>query len=579
MKFDGRFAYTFLHSSSGARQPAVRIAELGPDGSTVAMRGALTLSGPPRSVESAGLYVAGARLVSVTGTVPKVGAGATWAPSNAWANGGTQVEIFDAKDGAATSRWSAAIDGHPVASRRIGDRLYVVTRFVPSIRGFLFGSTGSNLFANVSLLASTPLVDMLPKVSVNGGAPALAVPVTSMYSPPQGSTSPFADLILVTSIDLANARIADSLAIVGAVETVYVSPRNIYLATTRQDQRAPNGDLRPSTNLLYQITDLHQIALGENGMSVVASGMVEGILGTQLDKTPFRLSEDQGHLRVVTSSTIGMGWGTVSNRNRLTILQPSTAAPGVLRTLSVLPNTAHPEVLGLPLEELYATRFVGDRLYAVTFTSARFANQAPSADPLFVVDLSNPLDARIRGELVIPGFSDYLHPLGNGLLLGFGRSVTTTGIVQGLQLSLFDVSNDAQPRAIQQLVIGKRGSDSALLQSHHALSALPTPDGNFAVAFPARVHDGVIVSGTGDSAMYAWQQSGLARYLVNGNTPATARLVELPALTTHKVPNSPPFVDGAANGARSILFPASTVYVANGQFWRQDGMGFVTGPF
>ncbi|MGE5094594.1 MAG: beta-propeller domain-containing protein [Betaproteobacteria bacterium] len=581
VKFDGRFAYTFRHSLSGAREATVRIAELGSDGSGVAVRGAVALAGPPRSMESAGLYVAGGKLVSVAGTVPKVRGGATWAPSNAWSGGSTQVEIFDAAGGAATSRWYAAIDGHPVASRRIGDRLYVVTRFVPAIRNFFFGTLGSNIASNVSLLAATPLFDMVPKISVNGGAPAMAVQPTSMYSPPQGSTRPFADMIVVTSIDLANPRVADAIAIVGAVETVYVSPRNIYLATTRQDQRAPDGGLRPAPGLLYQITDLHQVALGDSGMSIVGSGMVEGILGTDLDKTPFRLSEDQGRLRIVSSTTMEMGWGIQGNRNRLTIMEPSRAAPGVLRTVSVLPNAGRPGMLGLPMEELYATRFAGDRLYAVTFTSARFANQMPTVDPLFVVDLSDATDPRIRGELVIPGFSDYLHPLANGLLLGFGRSVTTTGIAQGLQLSLFDVSDDANPRAIQQVVIGKRGSDSALLQSHHALSALPTADGNLAIAFPARIHDGAIAFGSGDSATYAWQQSGLARYLVSGSTPSTARLVELPALVTHKTPFTQPFPDAAADGARSILFPGATVYVANGQFWRQEvaAAGVVSGPF
>jgi hypothetical protein len=577
LKFDGRLAYTFSHNAAGARDPIVRVAQIAPDGSTVTMRTTLALTGSPRSVESAGLYVSGSNVVAVVGTVPKVAGGAAWAPSNAWSNGSTYVEIFDAATGA--TRFSASIDGHPVASRRIGDRLYVVSRFVPAIPGFTFGFADSNFASNGVILANTPVGQMVPKRRVNGGAASDAVAVTSIYAPPQGSTRPFADMIVLTSIDLANARVTDSLAIVGAVETVYVSPRNLYIATTRQDQRAANGDLRMTPVPLYQITDVHQIALGDNGMSVVGSGMVEGMLGRNLDKTPFRLSEDQGRLRVVASSTVEMGWGLVGNRNRLTILEPSPVATGVLRTVSVLPNVNRPDMLGLPSEELYATRFSGDKLYAVTFTSARLANQAPFADPLFVVDLSNALDPVIRGELVIPGFSDYLHPLGNGLLLGFGRFVTTTGIDQGLQLSLFDVSDDAKPRAIQQMTIGKRGSDSALLQSHHAFSALPTPDGSMAFAFPARIHDGAVSFGSGDNATYAWQQSGLQRWMVQGSTPSTARLVQLNPLLTAKMPEAlPPTPDAATNGARSILFPSVTIYVANGRFWRQDVAGVVTGP-
>ena len=69
------------------------------------------------------------------------------------------------------------------------------------------------------------------------------------------------------------------------------------------------------------------------------------------------------------------------------------------------------------------------------------------------------------------------------------------------------------------------------------------------------------------------------RYLVQGNTPTTARLVEQPRLTTHQAPATAPSPDAAADGARSILFPAATVYVAGGQLWRKDAAGNLTGPF
>jgi hypothetical protein len=223
---------------------------------------------------------------------------------------------------------------------------------------------------------------------------------------------------------------------------------------------------------------------------------------------------------------------------------------------------------------------MGDKLYAVTFGPTG-GGGCCMVDPLYVVDLSLPTDPRIRGELIIPGFSDYLHPLGNGLLLGLGRQVTLQGVVQGLQLSLFDVSDDTNPRAIQQVTLGKRGTESAILQHHHAISFLREADGSTSFAFPARIHDGAIVSGAGDAANYAWQESGLMRYRVSGTTPATARLVAEPKLITHRPGTGDPGLqrDAGANGGRSIMFTNGVVYVGNGQLWRQDRAGVDFGPF
>ena len=148
-------------------------------------------------------------------------------------------------------------------------------------------------------------------------------------------------------------------------------------------------------------------------------------------------------------------------------------------------NAARPQALGKPSELLYSTRFLGDRLYAVTFKKI---------DPLYVVDLSSSADPKIAGAVELPGFSDYLHPLPDGLLLGFGKDAVPAdnfadgqfAWYQGLQLTLFDVSNASQPRELQRVAFGKRGSDSPLLRDHHALSILPQADGSISIAFPAR---------------------------------------------------------------------------------------------
>jgi uncharacterized secreted protein with C-terminal beta-propeller domain len=284
----------------------------------------------------------------------------------------------------------------------------------------------------------------------------------------------------------------------------------------------------------------------------------------------FRFSESAGRLRVVTSSQ--SMWG--ANANRLTILEPSAIQPGLLKTVSVLPNAQRPDTLGKPNEQLYATRFVGDRLYAVTFMQL---------DPLYVVDLSSATDPRIAGLLRVPGFSSYLHPLPNNLLLGFGKYAIPATTVpaengawfQGLELSLFDVSDPSQPQELQSIVMGKRGSDSALLYNHHALSSLLRTDGTGTFAFPAALHDGV-PNGPDPWNYYPWQESGLMSFQLQGTTAANAHLVTLPPLITHTAgdPSSMYNTDGGALMGRSVLFPGGNVYVSNGVFWRQDAASF-----
>ena len=96
-------------------------------------------------------------------------------------------------------------------------------------------------------------------------------------------------------------------------------------------------------------------------------------------------------------------------------------------------------------EQIYAVRFLGPTAYVVTFRQT---------DPLYVIDMTDPANPALTGELKIPGYSAYLHPVGDGLLLGVGQDATDTGQTLGTQLSLFDVSDPANPQRISTLAIG-----------------------------------------------------------------------------------------------------------------------------
>jgi uncharacterized secreted protein with C-terminal beta-propeller domain len=143
-----------------------------------------------------------------------------------------------------------------------------------------------------------------------------------------------------------------------------------------------------------------------------------------------------------------------------------------------LPNAQRPAPIGIAGEQVYAVRFVGSRAYVVTFRRT---------DPLYVLDLANPTDPLIAGELKAPGFSDYLVPLGDALLLGVGKDANDAGLVQGVKVALFDVSNPAAPKELAQRLIGKRGSTSALDYSPHGINVLQT-NGTARIALPVRVN-------------------------------------------------------------------------------------------
>ena len=579
VKTDGNAIYTYEHQGT-IRLPRVRVALVGDGGETIESRGSFPLAaGSATPMDSAGLFLHGTKLISINATQPSSSAVSPWISGGAWPGGRTNIEIFDVTRRAApVNLWRAEIEGHLFASRRIGDRVYLVIRYVPNIPGFFFGYDSP---ANRELAQGASLEALLPKVRVNGGDPRVLLAPSQVFAPPMGGRPPMADLIMVVAIDLANPGTSQAFAVAGSAESVYVSTQNLYLATSRYELRNAFGAMTTLPSTL--VTDIHQVRLGADAMRIVGSGTVEGFLAQDPGAALFRMSEHEGRLRVVTASST---WWGADSRNRLTILEPSTVAAGVLKTVSYLPNPARPQLLGKPGEFLHATRFAGERLYAVTFKKI---------DPLYVVDMANAADPRIAGQLELPGFSDYLHPLPNGLLLGFGKDTAPPvnggsgdgqfAWYQGLALTLFDVSNTSVPREIQRVIVGKRGSDSALLRDHHAFSALRKSDGSLAIGIPMRVHEGAAYytyPGEPGATYYNWAYSGLARFDLVGDTPANASLQPRTFVVSHRAsPGSSTYwsYDPATSTGRSVLFENNSLYVGDGLFWDHDRAGNLYGPY
>jgi Ca2+-binding RTX toxin-like protein len=216
---------------------------------------------------------------------------------------------------------------------------------------------------------------------------------------------------------------------------VYASQQDLYLLETQWGANSNH-------------TAVHKLNLAAAGMQVdlVAQGEVPGAVVNQ-----FSVDEHGGDLRIATTS----GWG-----------QDAASGVYVLRQDGDQLDVVG-QVDGLaPGEQIYSVRFLDDLAYVVTFRRM---------DPLWAIDLSHPESPRVVGELEIPGFSNYLHQVGDGYLVGLGRNADPiTGAWQSPQLSLFDVADPANPRQLDRFTIdvGDWGWSEAF-DDHHAINYYP----------------------------------------------------------------------------------------------------------
>jgi hypothetical protein len=236
---------------------------------------------------------------------------------------------------------------------------------------------------------------------------------------------------------------ADADALMGDAQVVYGSPRSLYVATQRWVDPSTPVDRLPST----QTTAIQRFdASDPDRTTLVAGGEVPGYLLNQ-----FSLSEDQGRLRVATTSR-PIWWNGVqappASQSSVTVLADQDGALTPIGSVSGLGAG----------QQIYSVRFLGDKAYVVTFRRI---------DPLYVVDLSTPTRPKVAGELELEGYSSYLHPVGDGLLLGVGQDATEQGSQLGTQLSLFDVSDLAHPSRLSQRRVGS-SSSSDVEYDHHA---------------------------------------------------------------------------------------------------------------
>ena len=191
-------------------------------------------------------------------------------------------------------------------------------------------------------------------------------------------------------------------------------------------------------------TTIQRIAIDGMYIEPEASGKVPGRALNQ-----FSMDEHDAYFRIATTTYI-------YNRRDSTMYNNVYVLDEDLNIVGEIEDIA-------PEERIYSTRFIGDRLYMVTFKRI---------DPLFVIDLSDPENPEILGKLKIPGYSDYLHPYDEDHIIGIGKETDSNEwggtSVEGVKLALFDVSDVKNPKQIDKYEIGKSGTDSEALREHKA---------------------------------------------------------------------------------------------------------------
>lgn len=214
----------------------------------------------------------------------------------------------------------------------------------------------------------------------------------------------------------------------GGTCNMYVSLSNIYMT-----YRGWNWN---------DNTTIYRIRVQGSNMTCAARGTVPGH-----ERNQFSMDEYNDYFRIETT-TWTQNWTIQTN---LYVLDMNLSVVGRLEGLA-------------PGENFHAARFIGNRAYFVTFKKT---------DPLFVIDLSQPTNPSVLGELHIPGYSDYLHPYDETHLIGIGKHTVEAdegdfAWYQGVKISLFDVTDVNNPKQIANYTIGDRGTDSPILSDHKA---------------------------------------------------------------------------------------------------------------
>jgi Beta propeller domain len=417
---------------------------------------------------------------------------------------GPQLELIDLSGVTPRVLSEYTMDGALVDARQVGSIVRVVVHSAPRLYyapdGYPATPTGAQQSGDASsgvpagqqgageiraAVGSAAISAWLPRFQVTDGrSQRTGLVDCKAVSHPVADTYSGMSMLTVLTFDLTSTSLGDGqpVTVIADGDTVYSDGASLFIANDRQwappptgmmapdyagsltgatasagvippagaaagapasGQTAPASGYVPSANggtgqvsataaagtspqaVPQQYTGLYKFDISEPGRPVYeASGAVPGWLLGSSDMAQYSLSQWNGSLRVATTS--GGAW----------VGQPAQSAVYVLQQVGNQLVTIG-KVGGLGYgEQINAVRFVGPVGYVVTFRQV---------DPLYTLDLSDPAQPRVAGQLLLSGYSAYLHPIDSAHLIGVGQDAGADGQTLGTQISLFDVSDMAAP--------------------------------------------------------------------------------------------------------------------------------------
>lgn len=402
-------------------------------------------------------------------------------------------------------------DGEILGARQVGGVARVVVRATPRV---VFPVPAADiksrrdpqaelLAGNREAIDRAPIDAWQPRYEVTdagGGTRAGRVPCDRLVRPASFSGG---SLLTLLTFDLTRPLgDGDPLAVLADGDCVYATAASLYVAA--DNRWWATGTVPGRSGVPAARTELFTFdTAGAGRPRYVAGGAVDGHVLNQ-----YALSEWQGHLRVATTT----GDGGDRSESAVRVLRRAGGA---------LVETGAVGGLGRG-ERIVGVRYAGATGYVVTFRRT---------DPLYVVDLRDPADPRLAGQLKITGYSAYLHPAGDDRLIGIGQEADNRGVTQGAQVSLFDVRDPAAPVRLARYQVPGASSEAEF--DPHAFLYWPA-DGT--IVLP-------VTGGTGPNGIIEGDQPFAAAALVlrlTGRTLARVGRVE------HPVPRGGQFGGGIA---------------------------------
>lgn len=420
----------------------------------------LPLRGEPRR-----MFLAGDRLLvysrlGYTNGTPPSAQGCTYGYDCRFESEGGQtlVQVFDVSDPSSpTHLRTYETSGGYVSSRRVGPSVYTVVHDYgittpPGIDPDLGAGDPEALESEYEAkrAAADATIDALPpafflpwvrEVDAQGATVAEIASCDRALSSAAANGDSF---VSVVSLDIEDLGHPTRTLVAGKAGYVYASATGLYLANDGVDGTDDYYSYYASAE--SDFSTIHKFALDGLDARYVGSAAVPGHVLNQ-----FSMDEFEGVLRVATTS----GW--VPDPNVSTSITTFGEVSGELKQLGELTGLA-------PTEDIRSVRFDGERGFVVTFKKT---------DPLFVIDLSSPSEPSVLGELKIPGYSTYMHPLDVNHLLAVGFDADDHGdfaYFDGIQIQILDVTDLTNPQLLHKTVIGTRGSGSEGLLNHLAFN-------------------------------------------------------------------------------------------------------------